>query len=191
MAEELPLSTSPRPYRLTVDDFLRLDNAGAFEGLGKTELIRGEVLFLNAQHRPHARMKIEMYDALRAGLLALGSTLRPFVEATVAMPPHNAPEPDLILTSEPYGEGPIPLASVQMLIEIADSTQRHDLGTKADVYAENGVPEYWAVDLKAGVLHQMWSPSGEGYAQRREVALGGPIEAATIGGLGFVVPGVG
>lgn len=191
MAEELPLSTSPRPYRLTVDDFLRLDEAGAFEGLGKTELIRGEVLFLNAQHRPHARMKIEMYDALRAGLLALGSKLRPFVEATVAMPPHNAPEPDLILTNEPYGEGPIPLDSVQMLIEIADSTQRHDLGTKADVYAENGVPEYWAVDLKAGVLHQMWVPTAEGYAQRREVTLGGPIEAATIAGLAVVLPGAG
>lgn len=122
---------------------------------------------------------------------ALDTGLAVMVEATVAMPPHNAPEPDLILTSEPDGEGPIPLASVQMLIEIADSTQRHDLGTKADVYAENGVPEYWAVDLKAGVLHQMWVPTAEGYAPRSEVTLGGPIEAATIGGLAVVLPGVG
>jgi Uma2 family endonuclease len=191
MAEELPLSTSPRPYRLTVDDFLRLDEAGAFEGLGKTELIRGEVLFLNAQHRPHARMKGALYLALVQALGALDTGLAVMIEATVSMPPHNAPEPDLILTTEPDGEGPIPLSSVQMLIEIADSTQRHDLGTKADVYAENGVPEYWAVDLKAGLLHQMWAPSVEGYAQRREVALGGPIEAATVAGLGFVLPGVG
>ncbi len=41
MTEQVPLTTSPLPYRLTVDDFLRLDEAGAFEGYGKTELIRG------------------------------------------------------------------------------------------------------------------------------------------------------
>lgn len=191
MEEQPPFSTSPQPYRLTVDDFFRLDEAGAFAGLGKTELIAGEILFLNAQHRPHARMKGALYLALVQALGALDTGLAAIIEATVAMPPHNAPEPDLILTSEPDGEGPIPLASVQMLVEIADSSQAHDLGTKVRVYAENNVPEYWAVDLKAGVLHQMWAPSGEGYTQRREVALGQPIAAATIGGLAFVVPGGG
>jgi len=188
MAEELSLTTSPRPYRLTVDDFLRLDEAGAFEGLGKTELIHGEVLYLNAQHRPHARMKGQLHLALVQTLAALGTGLAVLIEATVAMPPHSAPEPDLILTSEPDGEGPVPLASVQLLIEIADTTQRHDLRTKVAVYAENGVPEYWVVDLKAGLLHQMWSPTADGYAETRELALGRPIEAATIAGLAFVLP---
>jgi len=41
MADQVPLTTSPLPYRLTVEDFFRLDNAGTFEGYGKTELIGG------------------------------------------------------------------------------------------------------------------------------------------------------
>ena len=64
MTEQVLLTTSPLPYRLTVEDFFRLDEAGAFEGYGKTELIRGEVFYMNAQHRPHARMKGQMHLAL-------------------------------------------------------------------------------------------------------------------------------
>jgi Uma2 family endonuclease len=188
MAEELPLTTSPRPYRLTVDDFLRLDDAGAFEGLGKTELIGGEVFYLNAQHRPHARMKGQLHLALVQVLGKLDISLAVLIEATVAMPPHSAPEPDLILTSEPDGEGPVPLGSVRLLIEIADTTQRHDLSIKAGIYAENGVPEYWVVDLKEGLVHQMWSPSGETYLETRDVALGAQIMAATIAGFAMTLP---
>ena len=61
MTEQVPLTTSPLPYRLTVEGFFRLDEAGAFAGYGKTELIRGEVFYRNAQHRPHARAKIPLY----------------------------------------------------------------------------------------------------------------------------------
>lgn len=188
MEEQVPFSTSPQPYRLTVNDFLGLDAAGAFDGLGKTELIRGEVFFLNSQHRPHARMKGHLHLALVEALKALNTGIAVLIEATVAMPPHNAPEPDLILTREPEGDGPVPLASVQLLVEIADSTLDRDLGIKAGIYAENGVPEYWVIDLKAGLLHQMWAPSGDAYAEARQVALGEEFSAITVEGLAIMLP---
>jgi Uma2 family endonuclease len=188
MTEQVPLTTSPMPYRLTVEDFFRLDAAGAFEGYGKTELIRGEVFYMNAQHRPHARAKVAIYDALRDWIKANKPGFSVLIEATVAMPPHSAPEPDLILTSEPDGEGPVPIASVRLLVEIADSTQKHDLRVKAGLYAENGVPEYWVVDLKARRIHRMWAPGTGGYAERDEAALGGRFEAATIAGLAVELP---
>ncbi len=188
MTEQVPLTTSPLPYRLTVEDFFRLDAAGAFEGYGKTELIRGEVFYMNAQHRPHARMKGQLHLELVQALSKLKTGLDVLIEATVSMPPHSAPEPDLILTSEPDGEGPVPIASVRLLVEIADSTQKNDLKVKAGLYAENGVPEYWVVDLKAKRVHRMWSPGADGYAERDEAALGGRIESATIAGLAVDLP---
>lgn len=188
MTEQVPLTTSPVPYRLTVEDFFRLDEAGAFEGYGKTELIRGEVFYMNAQHRPHARMKGQMYLALVDALRVLANGLDVLIEATVAMPSHSAPEPDLILTSEPDGDGPVPIASVRLLIEIADTTQSNDLKVKAGLYAENGVPEYWVVDLKKRLVHTMWSPGKGGYGELGKVKLGERIEAATIAGLGFDLP---
>jgi Uma2 family endonuclease len=183
MTEQVPLTTSPLPYRLTVEDFFRLDEAGAFAGYGKTELIRGEVFYMNAQHRPHARMKGQLHLDLVQALAKLDTGLGVLIEATVAMPPHSAPEPDVILTSEPDGEGPVPIGSVRLLVEIADTTQKNDLRVKSALYAENGVPEYWVVDLKAKQVHRMFAPSAEGYSNHDKTTLGRRIEAATIAGL--------
>jgi hypothetical protein len=44
MAELLPLNNSHLPVRLTLDDYLLLDGAGAFADYVKTELIDGEIL---------------------------------------------------------------------------------------------------------------------------------------------------
>ena len=188
MTEQVPLTTSPMPYKLTVDDFFRLDDAGAFEGYGKTELIRGEVFYMNAQHRPHARAKAALYDAIRDWIRANDTDLTVLSEATVAMAPNSAPEPDLILTSEPDGDGPVPIHSVRLLVEIADTTQKNDLRIKAELYAEHGVPEYWVVDLKDQRVHRMWSAAGDGYARHDESEFGTRLAAATVDGLVVDLP---
>jgi Uma2 family endonuclease len=190
MTELLPLNTSPLPLKLRVEDYLLLDASGAFKSYQKTELIEGEVYFVNAQHRPHALAKAELYDALRDALRMLASPLRPLTEASVALSEHDAPEPDIVLTSEPRGEGLIPLHSVALVVEIADTTLSGDMKRKAMIYARAGVPEYWVVDVTAKAIHQLWSPEGEAYAERREIAFGERIEAATIGGLAAETTGL-
>ena len=51
------------------------------------------------------------------------------------------------------------------------------------LYARHGVPEYWVCDVERKVILQHWSPGAEGYAERREVALGERIVAETVQGL--------
>ena len=188
MTEHLPFNTAPLPVKLRIEDYLALDGLGAFADYAKTELIDGEILFMNAQHRPHARVKMELYDRLRDALAILGSALRPIVEVSISVPPHSVPEPDIVLTSEPDGDGLVPLASVALIVEVADTTLVSDLGRKAHVYARHGIPEYWVADVNARVIHQMWRPRGEVYDERREVAFGERIEAATIAGLILTLP---
>ena len=183
MVDHVTLSTTPQPLRLRVADYLMLDEAGAFAQYGKTELLDGEIVYMNAQHRPHARAKLALYDALKAALSGAGSDLAVLVETTIAMPPHSAPEPDLVLTTEPDGEGPVPLRSVRLVIEVADSTLEGDLGAKLAIYAHNNVPEYWVVDLAGGMVHRMWMPDGAAYAERSLHRFGEAIAAATIEGL--------
>jgi Uma2 family endonuclease len=67
-----------------------------------------------------------------------------------------------------------------LLAEVSSSTLDTDLGRKLKLYAAAGVPEYWVVDVNQRLIHQMWHPGGEAYAERREVAFGQPISAATI-----------
>jgi Uma2 family endonuclease len=172
-----------RPLPLTVDDFLLLDKNGAFDGYGKTELIGGEIYYMNAQHRPHARMKGLLYQDLSNQLRTIGSELTALTEVTIAIPPHSAPEPDIVLTSEPDGEGPVPLASVALIVEVADTTLEYDLGPKALLYAQNGIPEYWVVDVQNKLIILHSKPVRSMYSAIQTHEFAADIEAITITGL--------
>ncbi|MEG3085219.1 Uma2 family endonuclease [Sphingomonas sp. PB2P12] len=183
MTEMVPLTTVPLPVKLRVEDYLMLDAAGAFEDYGKTELLDGEIVYMNAQHRPHARIKSRLHILLATALRNAGGKFEALVEGSVAMPPHNVPEPDIAVTAEPEGEGLIPLASLALVIEIADTTLRNDLGRKRKIYAREGIAEYWVLDVRARVIHQMWAPIEDRFTQMREVSFDTGIGAATISGL--------
>jgi Uma2 family endonuclease len=183
MTESRPLS-APRPLRLTLDDFALLHEAGAFDAYSKVELIEGVLYTMNPQQTRHAYAKTEFAFRLYSALKALGSELFPLIEATVAMPPRSAPEPDISIGRfEPGGTGYTPLAAVSMVIEVSDSSLRYDLGKKKRLYARQNIPEYWVLDLRGLKTHQFWSPSGGDFAESRIRPLGEPIESLTIPGL--------
>ena len=190
MTAHKPFNTSPLPVKLRVEDYLLLDRSGAFDDYARTELIEGEVLFMNAQHRPHARIKSRLYRLIAEALDQAGGRLEALVEASIAIPPHNAPEPDILVTDAPDGDGLVPLASVGLVVEVADSTVESDLGVKAALYASSGIPEYWVADVSGWMIHQMWSPGGEAFAERRQIGFGARIGAATIEGLAVETAGI-
>lgn len=181
MTEQMPLNISPLPVKLRLEDYLLLDESGAFDAYAKTELIEGEIFFMNAQHRPHARIKTRLLVLIAEALK--GMELEAIVEGSVAIPPINVPEPDIVVTSEAEGTGLIPLDSVRLIVELADATLETDLTRKAAIYARNGIPEYWVVDVNERVIHQMWTPEGEAYGEQRQVKFGETIAAVAIAGL--------
>lgn len=180
----------PQPVKLTIEQFELLDRSGAFDGYAKTELIEGAIYAMQGQFRPHAFAKDELAYRLRRALEDLGSGLLPLTEVTVGMPPLSAPEPDICLTSEPRGQGYVPLESVALAIEIADSTASFDLGQKAPLYAKHGIPEYWVVELPTGMIHQYWNPAEDGYREARSGRLGERLESRTIGSLAVETDGL-
>jgi Uma2 family endonuclease len=177
-----------RTLPLRIEDFLLLNDTGAFEGYGKTELIDGGIVYMNAQHRPHA--KVKMYIARALDKMLGDGPPAVLTEVTIAIPPHNAPEPDIVVTSAADGDGPVPLASVRLIVEVSDTTLRDDLGIKLKLYARNGIPEYWVADVEGRVIHQMWEPSGEAYAERREHVFGESVGAATLAGVSVATGGL-
>ena len=183
MTEHRPLNTSPLPLRLRVEDYLLLEEGGAFEGYAKTELIEGTIFYMNAQHRAHARTKSRLYRILADALDRQGGGLEAIVEASIAISPETMPEPDIVVTCAPEGEGFIPLYSVALVVEVADSTLDGDLGSKAALYARAKIAEYWVIDVNARVIHQLWSPCDGAYAERRPIPFGHAIAAVTIEGL--------
>ena len=180
----------PRRLWLRIEDFMLLGDAGALDGFSKSELIDGEVITMNAQFRPHAFAQSQLLIRLAIALQQLDLGLSAVIEAAVAMPPHDMPEPDITVTSEPRGDGPIPLASVALVIEVANTTRSFDLGAKAALYARHLVPEYRVVDLLNAEIVRHWQPGAEGYGQRDVQAFGGALGAATIAGLSVETAGL-
>ncbi|TGX55864.1 Uma2 family endonuclease [Sphingomonas gei] len=179
MTEVLPLNNAHLPVKLRLEDYLLLDEHGAFQDYAKTELIEGDIFFMNAQHRPHARVKSRLFLAIADCLREIGG-LEAIVEGSIAVPPYSSPEPDIVVTDDPEGKGLIPLQSVRLIVEVSDATLAFDMARKRKLYADNAVPEYWVVDVNAGVIHQMWGPADDAYAECREIAFGERFTAATI-----------
>jgi Uma2 family endonuclease len=186
MAEQAQLNISPLRVPLRVEDYLMLDDAGAFEAYSKTELIEGEIVFMNSQHRPHAVIKSRLHVQIAVALAAINRGFEAIVEGSIAVPPHNVPEPDIVVTSAPDGKGLIPLESVALIVEVADATLSNDLGRKQRVYAAHAVPEYWVVDVNARLIHQMSAPAGETYRCHVQIGFGEPLQSASIPAL--IVP---
>lgn len=176
------LPPHPGKYRLTVGDYCRLDEAGAF-GDARNELLDGDVFLMSPMHRPHSRAVSVLLVALAAALKQTAAGAEVLAGASIALPPHSMPEPDLVVTSEPYGDGIVPHDSLLLAVEVSDSTLDSDLSFKRALYASAGIPEYWVVDVQGAVIHQMWKPAGDDYAERRAVAFGDPVTAATIAGV--------
>ena len=177
------LSDASIPIKLRVRDYALLADAGAFDHLGNTELVDGIVYGMSPQYRTHGYARDQLAYRIRRVLENMGSPLHVATEQSVDVAEHNEPLPDIILTTEPRGEGAIPGASVALLVEVSVSTRTFDLGDKAASYAAADIPEYWVVDVRAKTLHILWSPGADGYRERREVAFGERAESATMAGL--------
>ena len=183
MTALMRIESSSRPARLTAIDFELLHQHGAFAAHHKTELIDGRLYVVNSQLRSHGMVKMRLHNALRDALIAMGSPFQSVVEITVALSPTDRPEPDVLLTSEPDGDGYVPAASVPLIIKVSDSTLRTDLSRKMRRYAAGGIPEYWVADVNARVIHQMWSPSSRAYGETLVHRFGEPITSVAVEGL--------
>ena len=177
-----PLELQSRAW-LGIREFLLLQDAGAFAEAGKTELIDGEILTMNAQFQRHGYAKSLLHLAVAAGLKSIKSALVAMTETSVALSPFDMPEPDIVIARKPSSNTAIPLDAVALLIEVSDTTQRFDLGRKAMVYARSGVAEYWVADLDTMQVIRHWAPDAAGYAARDIVAIGDPVTCMTLDGL--------
>jgi Uma2 family endonuclease len=174
-----PVVANPRKLGLRVEDFLLLNDSGAFDHYGKTELIDGDIYVMNAQFSEHARVKTRLAYAMAMCLREIGSDLEVIIEVAVHLNADSMPEPDIVVTRW-RGKGAVPVDSIALLVEVADTTLDRDMGRKRELYGAAGVPEYWVVDVNAARIVMHDQPQPEGYGERREVALSNNLISATI-----------
>src|SRR5579871_6363252 len=124
--------------RFTIADYDRMIAEGKFEGglnRPRIELIYGELRNMSPIGAPHE----EIVDALMEWSVSNVSSrgVRVRIQNSVGIPAHDsAPQPDIAwVTKKSYRTARPDGSDVLLIIEVADSSLKYDLGEKAKLYA--------------------------------------------------------
>ena len=135
----------PRP--LSRAEWDRMVKAGEVDG-ERIELIRGAVVRVS----PISERHILLHSYLvRAFNRQLDDTYCVSGQGALAASDDSEPEPDIMVTAD-WTRREHPTTAL-LVVEISVSSLRFELGTKLELYAEAGVPEYWVVDAEAAAVH--------------------------------------
>lgn len=156
---------------LSVDDVLRMVEAGVLDEDERIELIEGELIAMAPIGGPHMQAVNRLNHALVA---AVGKDAVVSVQNAVALRPRSLPQPDFVLLRPETIDRPVvpSVDDVLLVIEVADSSLPKDRDVKAPLYARHRVPEYWIVHLARKVIQVYRQPGDDGYREHFERAPG-------------------
>jgi Uma2 family endonuclease len=145
-----------RPLRRVEYD--RLVELGMFED-ENLELLRGVLVPMSPIGPPHSST-IDRLNRLLVLALEGRATVR--VQNPFAALDDSQPEPDFSVVALGDYDGGHP-ERAELVIEVAESSLSRDRGVKLHIYAENGVPEYWIVNLVDRRIEVHTDPTPQGY----------------------------
>jgi Uma2 family endonuclease len=146
--EQAGLSTATdwvvRKRLFTAEEYHAMAKAGILMPDERVELINGEIIEMSPVGSLHFNC-VNRLNMLLAPLLAGKAIVS--VQNPIRLNDETEPEPDVvILKKKAYESAPTP-EDVLLLIEVADSTFRHDREVKIPAYAAAGVAESWIVNV--------------------------------------------
>src|SRR5277367_519158 len=166
----------------TVDEVLRMQEAGIISEDENFELIEGEIVPIQAKTHAHEVLK----SALTIGVVkALPDRLWVGVETTIYLTPNTFVEPDLVVYPRGLKLETVKGSDIELAIEVALTSLAYDRGLKSQLYARHKVRELWVIDAKQRRTFIHTGPKGEGWSSVVEL---GPEETLTCSALpGFAL----
>ena len=159
------LNAQPR-HRWTVAEYHRMAEVGLLHEDSRVELIDGEIIEMAPIGSEHAGHNNYLMSCLAHRLYGKAIVAG---QNPVILGGYEEPQPDIALlrwrndyyrTAHPHAE------DVLLIIEISDSTLRYDHDVKIPLYAKNGIPEVWLLDIQNRQLEIQREPINGVYQQR-------------------------
>jgi Uma2 family endonuclease len=167
MAVALPRNFRPL-RRVEYDKLVDLDVFGD----ERIELINGVLVPMSPIGPPHCDA-VDMLNLIF--VRALGDVARIRVQNPLAAGDVSEPEPDIVVAPLERYDTEHP-AVAHLVIEVAESSLEYDRSTKLRLYAEQGVPEYWIVDVIARCIEVYREPSSGAFGSKRVFERGEEIQ---------------
>ncbi len=128
----------------------------------RVELIGGELVPVSPKGHRHELVKTELLKRWYRAAPG-GTELTP--ETTFRLSEDTYLEPDVVIYKRSDGLKGLDGSTALLVVEIADSSLRYDIGRKALLYAGFGVRELWVIDAVQLRLRVFRQPSQEGYGE--------------------------
>lgn len=153
----------------TVEEYYRMAAAGILAEDDRVELIEGEIVEMTPIGRRHAAC-VDRLNYLFSQALRDKAVVR--VQGPIRLGKRSEPQPDLVLLRwrpDFYASVDPTPADVLLLVEVADTTAGTNRQVKIPLYARNGIPEVWLIDLQQQTITTYLDPSTSGYRTARVV----------------------
>jgi len=151
--------------RFTVAEVEAMVEAGIIDEDERVELIGGELVLMSPKGARHELVKVAL---LRRWFGARPQDLDIAPETTFRLSPDTYLEPDLVIYPAASGLLALSAENVLLVVEIADTSRRYDMGRKAKLYAAFGVRELWVIDAVRMTARVFLAPSPTGYGEIRD-----------------------
>lgn len=142
-----------RRTRWTRARFDRVVQLGGFEG-EHLELVMGDLVDLATEGVPHAEFIERLSELL---LPALVGWARVRIQLPFVVDDETEVIPDVAVVPRGAAKGDRP-SRAQLVIEVAESSERYDRVVKASLYARAGVKEYWLLSTAKQTITVFSSP---------------------------------
>ena len=151
--------------RFTVAEVEAMCEAGIMDEDERVELIGGELVPMSPKGARHELVKVALN---RRWILAAPSDCGVAQETTFHLSPDTYLEPDFVFYPVASGLLALSAENVLLVVEIADTSRRYDMGRKAKLYAAFGVRELWVIDAVRMTARVFLAPSPTGYGEIRD-----------------------
>ena len=166
----------------SVSEYYKMAESGILSKDAKVELINGEIISMSPIKSYHAGMiNVLNYELFKS----IGEQAAICVQNPIRLNDFSEPEPDITIAKYKKGryQNNHPTGTdIYFLIEVSDTTLNFDRHTKASLYAEAGIPEYWIINLQKQQI-EIYTQTKNGEYLNRFIAKKG--DTAKAQGIGF------
>jgi Uma2 family endonuclease len=163
---ETSMAAEPIRRLFTTDEYHTMVESGILSEDDRVELIEGEIWQMSPIGPPHASHVMRLDHVIQRRLESGQAIV--CVQAPIHLDDLSEPQPDLALLRfrEDFYAAALPAPpDILLVVEVSDTTVRHDRQVKMNLYARHGLPEAWLCDLPRSVIEVYRDSSPQGYRE--------------------------
>ena len=179
-----------RKHRFTVEEYHRMGETGILSEDDRVELVDGEVVEMSPIGSRHMQTVTRLNRLLSHWTFdsPQNATLFVSVQNPLVLAGDDEPQPDLVLLRRSGDRsGAFSSEEALLVVEVSDTSLRHDRETKLPLCAAAGIPEAWILDLTEDQVEVYSDPTVNGYGTVSLARRGERVTSPTVPNLAFDV----